>query len=159
MMNSQGQNLLAILHLEDNAVDADLIRDSLDLEGIACKIRRVVTREDFEAALRDEVFDLILSDYSLPGFDGMSALSLAKSQNPDIPFLFVSGTIGEERAVESLKNGAVDYVLKDRTSRLVSAIRRAHQDSLERRRRREIEEQLRERNELFRQITESVDDL
>lgn len=159
MQHSQVHSSLKILHLEDNEIDAELVRDALEVEGIQCEITRAVTRHDFEVALRTGGFDLILSDYSLPGFDGMSALSMVKAERPDVPFIFVSGTIGEERAVESLRNGAVDYVLKDRNSRLVSAIRRAHQESLERRRRREIEDQLRERDELFRQITESVDDL
>jgi PAS domain S-box-containing protein len=159
MIEPQGQVCLKILHLEDNVVDAELVRDALDLEEVSCEVKRVVSRHDFEAALREGSFDIILSDYSLPGFNGMSALTIAKTIQPDLPFIFVSGTIGEECAVESLQNGAVDYVLKDRTSRLVSAIQRAHQESLDRRRRREIEDQLRERNELFRQITESVDDL
>lgn len=150
---------LKILHLEDDVIDAELVRDALEAEGIRCEIQRASSRSEFERALRSRPVDLILSDYSLPGFDGMSALALAREINPEAPFIFVSGTIGEERAVESLKNGAVDYVLKDRTSRLVSAVQRAYRESLERQKRHAIEEELRHRNELFRQITENVDDL
>lgn len=150
---------LRILHLEDDALDAELIAAALRTDGIGCEIHRVASRPEFEKALADADYDLILSDYSLPGFDGMSALSIAKGIRPEIPFVFVSGTIGEERAVESLRNGAVDYVLKDRTSRLASAVHRAHQEFLDQRHRGQIEEELRQRNQLFQQITESVDDL
>lgn len=150
---------LRILHLEDNARDAELIRDSLEVEGIACAIHRVQTREEFTIALDRGEFDLVLSDYTLPAFDGLSALRLARQQRPDTPFIFISGTIGEERAVESLMNGAVDYVLKDRLSRLMPAVQRALRETRDRAEHRRTQEKLRQRNELFRQITESVDDL
>jgi diguanylate cyclase (GGDEF)-like protein/PAS domain S-box-containing protein len=103
----------------------------------------VATRDAFEAALRSRTFDIILSDYSLPGFDGQSALELAQAVCPDVPFLFVSGTIGEDRAVESLKGGAVDFVLKDSFARLAPAIRRALDDTRERAARRRAEDALR----------------
>src|ERR671910_2960952 len=93
--------------------------------GISCEMVRVQTRADFEAALVNGDFDLVLSDYSLPSFDGLSALKLAKEIRPEVPFILVSGAIGEDRAIEALKSGATDYVLKQRLERLVPAVRRA----------------------------------
>lgn len=150
---------LRILHLEDNPRDAVLICDSVEAEGLDCEFQRVHERADFESALAQGGFDLVLSDYTLPSFDGLSALRLARVRCPETPFIFVSGTIGEERAVESLRNGAVDYVVKDRLQRLVPAIRRALREAQDRATRQHIEEELRQRNELFAQITQSVEDL
>lgn len=150
---------LHILHLEDNPMDSTLIHTMLRAEGVACQITRVQTRAEFETALEQDDFDMIVSDFSLPSFDGQTALQIAHSKYPDVPFIFVSGTIGEEAAVESLKQGATDYVLKDRLSRLVPALKRAAREAAERSARRQAEEQLQRRNELFRQITENVDDL
>src|SRR5262245_40925579 len=104
---------LRILHLEDNAHDAEYVRHRLEREGIAADVTRVADRESFVAGLEHGDFGLIISDYTIPGFDGGSALSLAQEKCPTIPFIFVSGTLGEEVAVESLKRGATDYVLKD----------------------------------------------
>jgi PAS domain S-box-containing protein len=120
---------LRILHVEDNVLDAELVQQRLEEEGVDCVIDRVWNRISFEESLRNGAYELIISDFSLPGFDGFSALQLAKSVAPDVPFIFLSGTIGEERAVESLKNGAVDYVLKDRLQRLSAAILRARSES------------------------------
>src|SRR2546421_1007274 len=117
--------LLRILHLEDNANDAELLRVMLERQGINCAIKRVETREAFQMALEREQFDLIISDFTLPSFDGLSALTIAGQKRPELPFVFVSGTIGEEAAVESLKRGATDYVLKDRLSRLAASVKRA----------------------------------
>jgi two-component system cell cycle sensor histidine kinase/response regulator CckA len=150
---------LRILHLEDNALDAEMVLDALDEAGIRCEVRRVATRADFESALAGNSIDIIVSDYELSGFDGVMALSIAKKCLPGVPLIFLSGTIGEERAVELLRNGAVDYVLKDRLSRLGPAILRAHREAIEHQQRLQVEEELRERNELFQQITENVDDL
>ena len=97
---------LQILHLEDNESDAELVEIRLKAEQIACSITLVDTREDFQEALKTRSFDLILSDYSLPAFDGLSALKMARQQTPNTPYMFVSGTMGEEAAVESLKSGA-----------------------------------------------------
>ena len=99
-------------------------------------------RDDFVAALEQGGVDLILSDYSLPGFDGMSALKIARAKWPAIPSILVSGTLGEELAIDSLKSGATDYVLKERLSRLVPAVRRAMQEVEERAERRRLEAQL-----------------
>ncbi len=147
------------LHVEDNLQDAELVGMLLQRRWPACRIERVDTRADFMQALRKITPELILSDFSLPSFDGLSALKLARVERPETPFLFVSGTIGEEMAVEALRNGAIDYVLKDRMGRLIPAIERALQQSDEQRRRREAEIALREAQERYRQITENVADL
>jgi PAS domain S-box-containing protein len=130
---------LRILMLEDNVDDAELILATLSDEGINCDARRIESRTEFMDALGTQAFDLILSDCSLPSFDGLSALRIAHAVAPDIPFIFVSGTIGEEVAIESLKTGATDYVLKHKLSRLASAVRRAIMESEERAARQDAE--------------------
>lgn len=119
---------LCILHLEDNANDAELVRLTLEACGIPCRVIRVATQAEFTAALRQNQLDLVLADFSLPGFDGMAALRLTRQIAAAVPFILVSGTVGEERAVESLKNGATDYVLKERLARLGPAVQRAMQE-------------------------------
>src|SRR5580692_2611104 len=94
---------LRILHLEDNQTDAQLVREMLDAEGIDCAVTCVKTREAYEAALDTEGFDLILTDFSLPKFDGLSALALAREKRPETPMIFISGTMGEEAAVRCLQ--------------------------------------------------------
>jgi diguanylate cyclase (GGDEF)-like protein len=116
---------LKILHVEDNPKDAELIRARMTEEGLDCDVVLVSSQDAYLAALEGCGFHLILCDYTLPGFDGKAALALAKEKCPEVPFLYLSGTIGEERAIECLKAGAMDYVLKDRPARLVPAIRRA----------------------------------
>jgi PAS domain S-box-containing protein len=150
---------MQLLHLEDSASDAELIAILIRREWPQCGIRHVATAPEYRVAIKEGGFDLILSDYSLPGFDGLSALSLARTQCPDTPFLFLSGTIGEERAVEALKCGATDYVLKDRPTRLVPAIRQAIALVEAGERRRKTEAALRENEERFRRITENVAEL
>jgi signal transduction histidine kinase len=117
----------------------------LQSEGIDCSINCVRTRDSFQAALDSGAFDLIVSDFTLPRFDGLSALRMAQTQWPDKPFIFVSGTMGEEAAVESLRQGAVDYVLKDRMFRLPAAVKRCMEDAVARVERRRMEKQLQER--------------
>jgi len=119
---------LHILHLEDDLNDAALILATLEAGGITCTTNRVQTQDDFVAALETGGIDLILTDFSLPGFDGVSALKIAQERLPNLPVILVSGTVGEERAVDSLKSGATDYVLKEHLVRLVPAVRRAMQD-------------------------------
>ncbi len=119
---------LHILHLEDDPNDAALIQSTLEAEGIVCVTSCVHKRDDFVAALERGGIDLILSDFSLPAFDGLSAVELVRNHWPDMPVILVSGSLGEERAIDSLKSGATDYVLKARLSRLVPAVRRAMQD-------------------------------
>jgi signal transduction histidine kinase len=134
---------LRILHLEDDAADGDLVKATLVREGIVCDIVRVEALASFTAAAREGQFDIILADFSLPGFDGLSALDIAKAQCPDIPFIFVTGKMGEELAIEALKGGATDYVLKDKLSRLVLAVRRALAEVKERSELKEAEQEIR----------------
>jgi PAS domain S-box-containing protein len=138
------QHPLRILSIEDDPKDTELIQDLLETEGIVCE----VTRVDTEALLRDLLkqggIDLILADYSLPSFDGISALKLATKACPDVPFIFVSGTLGEEVAIEALKIGATDYVLKTRLSRLVPSVLRALREATQMAERRRAEEALRQ---------------
>jgi len=136
-------NGLHILMLEDVATDAELVRRELAQEGFDFEAERVDTEEGFTQALDDFDPDIILVDYSLPRFDGMEALEVAQEEQPHVPVVFVSGAIGEERAIETLKQGATDYVLKDKLSRLGPAVRRALREAEERRARREAEEALR----------------
>jgi len=133
---------LRILHLEDSQSDSELAREHLAIDGIACTMRRVETREEFSAALNACDFDLIFADYELPGFDGLSAFAMARRQCPDIPFIILTGKMGEELAIESLKTGVTDYVLKHRLSRLAPAVNRALRELLERGRRRVAEAEL-----------------
>ena len=143
---------LRVLHLEDDAGDAGLVRDVLELGGIACDITRVQTREDFVASLEKGGLDLIFADYSLPSFDGMSALKIAAQRSPDVPFIFVSGMLGEEVAIEALKLGATDYVLKERLSRIVSVVPRALREAQHRADRKQAHEALRASEERFRTL-------
>lgn len=117
--------VLRILHLEDDPHDRDLVASTLRQEGLCCAVVGVSTREAFEAALVRDVFDVILADDRLPAFDGLTAQRLAAERAPTTPVIFVSGTLGEEIAIERIKSGAVDYVLKHRLARLPSSILRA----------------------------------
>src|SRR5689334_25328230 len=103
-----------LLLLEDNSCDEELLRRNIRAEWPKCEVVRASNRQGFEEALDECRFDLILSDYLVPGFPGIEALALSRQRCPEIPFLFVSGAIGDEVAVESLKAGAIDYVLNDR---------------------------------------------
>src|SRR5215831_17884579 len=123
---------LRILHLEDDPRDAELLQAKLETEGMLCHVICVETRADFCAALEQGGFDLILADYTLPSFDGLSALKITMEKCPDVPFIFVSGTLGEEVAIEALQIGATDYVLKERLSRIVPSVHRALREAQER---------------------------
>ncbi len=123
---------IKLLLLEDLASDAKLELHRLAAGGLEVQPRWVKTREEFEKALAEFSPDIILGDYTLPAFDGISALRIARRLCPEIPFIFVSGTIGEERAIEALKEGAVDYVLKSNLNRLVPAVKRALEEAKER---------------------------
>ncbi len=142
---------LRLLHLEDNPVDADLILSILAEGGIACEARRVETRADFLTELKHGRFDMILADYSLPTFDGISALSLAHDLRPDVPFIFVSATLGEELAIDTMLRGATDYILKQRLGRLVPSVQRALRELEARQERKQAEEALRQSEKQFRQ--------
>lgn len=147
---------LRILHLEDNQYDADLLRHMLTKEGLVQELVRAESEKEFTAALGKGGFDLILSDFTLPSFNGMDALVMAKQKQPDTPFIFVSGTIQEELAVESLKQGAADYVFKSRLSRLAPCVRRAMQDLDEREENKRAEEAMRQSEHKYRQVFESM---
>src|ERR1700719_2090575 len=123
---------LRILYLEDDPRDAELVQETLASNGIRCHVTRVDTKADFIASLEQGGFDLILADYSLPSFDGLSALKIAQQNWPDVPFIFVAGTLGEDVAIEALKIGATDYVSKTGLSRLVSSVKRALREAQER---------------------------
>jgi DNA-binding NtrC family response regulator len=123
---------LSILYLEDDPRDAELVQETLDIDGIASHITRVETESDFITSLEHGGFDLILADYTLPSFDGLSALKIAHQIRPHLPFIFVSGTLDEELAIEALKIGAIDYVFKTRLSRIVPSVQRALREAGER---------------------------
>jgi len=146
---AQSKRTLRILHLEDNPQDSFLVARALAAEGLVCEFVHARSRSEFEAALQQSPYDLILSDYTVPGYGGMAALTAAQEKFPQTPFIFLSGTIGEESAVESLKRGAVDYVLKNKPARLVSAVQRALHEATEASERRRQEQQLREQASLL----------
>ncbi len=123
---------LRVLIVEDIPTDAELVERELKKANIAFRTKRVETRESLQSELEQFSPDVVLSDYSLPSFDGMSALKLVREKDSELPFIFVSGSLGEERAVDMLKNGATDYILKDKLARLVPAIERALRESEER---------------------------
>ena len=143
-----------ILMLEDNPTDAELAERELRKAKLAFSLKRVETEEDFLKELKNLAPDLILSDYKLPSYDGLSALAAARENCPVVPFIFISGEIGEELAIETLKGGATDYVLKHRLSRLVPAVNRALREAEERAERRQAEESLRVSEERYRALYE-----
>jgi diguanylate cyclase (GGDEF)-like protein len=124
---------LRLLIVEDVAAEAELAAHQLQRAGLKCTWIRVETEEALQTALREQRPHLVISDFSLPGYDGSAALSLVQREAPEIPFIFVSGTIGEERAIEALKAGAVDYVLKTNLARLGPAVKRALDEAASRR--------------------------
>src|ERR1022692_3476679 len=143
---------LQILILEDRPTDAELVMRELRKEGIQFEGKRVETETDFLAQLRDNPPDVILADYSLPAYDGLSALAAVRKERAEIPFIFVSGALGEETAIEAVHHGATDYVLKQRLSRLGPAVRRALREMEERHRRAQAEKHIHELNSLLRAI-------
>src|SRR5215831_4036441 len=130
------------LVLEDNGGDAALLKKQLVSEWPDCQVLRIATEAGFFAALKKGGFDLIISDYRLPDIGGLDALKLSREHRPEVPFLFFSGTLGDDVAVESLKAGALDYVLKDRPARLIPAIQRALKEAEQAAFRKRVDEQL-----------------
>jgi PAS domain S-box-containing protein len=128
-----------ILHLEDNSNDAELILETLRDTPIPCNVTLVRNHSDFLAAIEGRRWDLVLADYALPDFDGLTALNCVLEKAPNTAFIFVTGTMGEEVAVETLKNGATDYILKQRLERLGPCVRRALGEAEEREKRRRAE--------------------
>jgi len=149
---------LRILNLEDNEADAELNLAMITARWPHSELVRVETRTDFLARLEEKDFDVIFSDYTMPGFDGREALFLARQKRPEIPFLFVSGTIGEDAAIEALKNGATDYVLKHRLMRLIPAVDRALREADERAERDRAERSMRESEHKYREVFECLAD-
>src|SRR5258708_3806842 len=135
---------LRILIVEDVAGDAELEMRELKRAGIAADARRVETAADFRRELEDFRPHVILADFSMPNFDGMEALRIVSQSHPHIPFIFVSGTLGEEYAVRALKNGATDFVVKNDLLRLPAAVERAIKEAEERHARQRLEQQMRE---------------
>jgi PAS domain S-box-containing protein len=149
---------LRLLLLEDNPSDAELALAELRIAGYEPDWKRVETESDFLAAL-DPSLDLILADYNLPQFNGVTALRLMRERGLDIPFILVSGIIGEEKAVEAMKQGAADYVIKDRIARLGQAVTHALEDKRLQREKREVEESLRRRAEEFAALYEIASEI
>lgn len=144
---------LKILLLEDEIADAELIKYALSQSGLSFTLERVEKGPEYVQRLKDSPPDLILSDYHMPGFDGLRALDLAREHSPDTPFIFVTGTLGETRAIETLKRGASDYVLKNNLTNLVPAVHRSLREAAERADRQHAEERLRESHEQLRALS------
>ena len=150
---------LKILNLEDNPNDSDFIKEILEDGGIESEITRVETEEDFLAACDRGGFDMILADFNLPSYDGLSALAVARERCSELPFIFVSGKMGEEVAIESLKSGATDYILKNNFKRLAPSVRRALKEAELEFERKQKEEALVESEEKFRDLVENINDI
>ncbi len=156
---TQAAPAIRVLLTEDVAADAELEVRELRRAGLRVTSLVVETEEDFRAALRDFAPDVILSDFSMPGFDGMAALALARQMKPLTPFVFVSGTIGEEYAIRALKSGATDYVLKTNLVRLPTAVERALAEANERRERSRTEAELEQARERLTSVFNSLPDM
>jgi len=141
---------LRILILEDRPADAELVTRELRTAGFEFVAKHVTTEKEFLAELRNDAPQLILADYTLPDYDGLSALAASQKQCPETPFIFVSGSMGEETAIETLHRGATDYVLKDRLARLGPAVRRALRECEEIRKNQQAEQRVRELNLVLR---------
>ena len=148
---------IRVLMLEDSAIDAELVTSNLDGTGRRYRIDWVNDRPSFVEALSQRHFDVILADYSLPDFDGLTALIMARKALPHTPFIFVSGIVGEEFATNAITRGATDYVVKRNLSRLPAAIDRALAESRERTERLRAEEALREREIQLREANETLE--
>ena len=153
---SSTQPPVRILLLEDSEIDAELITRQLEKMAQPPHIERAAIRREFEMLLEAGHFDLVLSDYSLPGFNGIDALRIARAQDPNLPFVFVSGVLGEEFATEALRAGATDYVTKKNLSRLAMVVDRAIVEAVERRERRRATEALKESEQRFRLMADTA---
>jgi PAS domain S-box-containing protein len=145
-----------ILLLEDNLRDRQLLEKTLIKEGLVCQITHAKSKEEFQAALEQSQYDLIISDFTLLAYSGIAALSASRELQPDTPFIFVAGTIGEEQVVESLKSGATDFVLKNRLNRLGPAVRRALREAHERKERQRAEERVRVQSSALEAVANGI---
>jgi len=150
---------LRVLHVEDRERDVALLTRHLSLAGYDPHSERVETPEAMRAALEEGEWDVVLCDFSMPHFSAPEALRLLKETGLDVPFIIISGTVGEETAVEAMRAGADDYLMKGSLARLVAAIERGMQDAENRRARRRAEEALRESEDRYRDLVEYSHDL
>jgi len=158
-MDSHSHAVLRFVLLEDDSADAELIQTQLSGGGSRIEWQHVLTERDFRAALEQGPPDLVLADYTLPGFDGLTALRVLRERWPDVPFVFVSGSLGEERAIDAMKRGATDYVLKERLQRLPAVVQRALAETQERRERHRAELALEEQRILLSTLIENLPDV
>jgi two-component system, cell cycle sensor histidine kinase and response regulator CckA len=147
---------LRVLHLEDNPHDRRVIQLWIKEQNIAAEFTDADNEPEFVKALEQDTFDIILSDKSLPGFDGLSALRFVREKFPHIPFVFVTGSMGEEAAIDTIKDGATDYVLKDRLSRLIPAVQRAIRESEQEEKNRQTEEKVRQQAALLDKAQDAI---
>ena len=152
--NEPGRSKLRVLFLEDEARDAKLAGRQLEQSGFELTADVVALQDEFFAAMQANTYDIVLADYRLPGWSGLDALEILRREGNDIPFILFTGTVGEETAVECIKKGATDYVLKDRPARLPHAVRRALHDRSMRAERRRAELS----RDLLASIVQSSDD-
>jgi PAS domain S-box-containing protein len=144
-----------ILHLENSPRDAELVREALRQSNLACELRLARSRAEYETALVQTRFDMILSDYSLPDYDGLAALALLREKQPVVPFLLITGTLDDKQAMDCVLRGATDYVLKRRLELLVPVVRRALKDAEKLRKHRQT---LRESEQRYRTLFERAQD-
>jgi PAS domain S-box-containing protein len=147
---------LRILHLEDDQFDAELVQARLNGGGLNCQIVWVKTGASYAEALQRDTYDVILADMAVPGYSGLDALALAHERRPETPFIFVTGAVGDEQAVETMRRGATDFVLKERLERLRPAVERAVREARERHERQRAEAALRESEVRFRVLADSA---
>ena len=150
---------LRVLVVEDSADDAELVVRLINKGGYSVYHERVDTAQQMKDALKNNLWDIIISDYKMPGFSGIKALEILKEYGLDIPFILVSGTIGEELAVELMRNGAKDYIMKDKLSRLVPAIEREIKDCKIRANERKAQSELKESEKKYRELVENANSI
>jgi PAS domain S-box-containing protein len=151
--------LFNVLSLEDSDLDFEIISEQLIKAGYNLNISRAETENEFTSLISNNRYDIILADYNLPSFDAFEALKICNTHCPEVPFICVSGSIGEIMAIELLKMGAVDYVIKDRLERLPFAVKRALEEAEEKKARRLAEEELKKKEINYRTLTENIPDI
>lgn len=142
--------LVRLLHLEDNPRAAQIIREQIEANGLACEISHVTSQAQFERAVAKRSFDLVLCDYNIPCYDPFTAMDEVHRTQPDVPVIFISGAMGDDPTGKCLQEGAADYVLKYRLERLVPSMQRALRNAAGQRTRREAMDAARKRVSLPR---------